>query len=549
MLKLATILDNPGEPTAQTRYRQPRQLRDLGYTGLVLFDTTALSGIDSPDSISSGEMRRWVSQQLDATSQRITQAQDAGLDVYVVYDVLSLARDVVEGAGDEMMCRNRRGQLCPASETALARSVNALRHLLQRLPDVAGVAIRFGDNDAGRLPYLVGNDIYSPHCSRCSVLGRADRIVSVVESFSKLVIGELDKRLIVRAWNIRPNGMHDSVDLCQRLADRLPLPDDERLVLSFKFTHTDFWRYQKWNPCSLTFGNRPVIYEVECQREFEGKGGIPNWQPPLWRDGGPETPNAVGLADVSKQVRFAGLWAWVRGGGWGGPFVQNESWIDANAYAVPRLADQPDAPLNELAEDWIRQRLGVEDAKAVEALRVILEHSPDVILKSFYIDPYARGKVDSWHPNADWIQDDLIDAEAMWRIVQRLPEDSLEDVMRNKSWAVNQVVEDRSALHRAIEDQNASRVDPLVNTLTYAESLLQTIRDLVSGLIYYRRYKQHGEVGDADLCRQRLFAAQSHWNHHTQRHGSLAGAATAFRESNFWDLTQRLLADVTKSTG
>src|SRR5690606_33238860 len=122
--------------------------------------------------------------------------------------------------------------------------------------------------------------------------------------------------------------MHDSVELCQRIAARLPGEEaDDRLVLSFKFTQTDFWRYQRWNPSSLTFGGRPILYELQCQREFEGKGGVPNWQAPLWRDGAPEVAEDVaGLANVADRVNLAGLWAWVRGGGWGGPFVASESW-------------------------------------------------------------------------------------------------------------------------------------------------------------------------------------------------------------------------------
>ena len=54
MLKLATLIDNPGEPQAETRYRDPRHLKDLGYTGRVMYATTGLSGVDSPDSIGRG---------------------------------------------------------------------------------------------------------------------------------------------------------------------------------------------------------------------------------------------------------------------------------------------------------------------------------------------------------------------------------------------------------------------------------------------------------------------------------------------------------------
>ena len=85
--------------------------------------------------------------------------------------------------------------------------------------------------------------------------------------------------------------MHDNPDLCRRVIQRLP--DDDRLIYSFKFTHTDFWRYQRWNPSSLVCGNRPVIFELQCQREFEGKGAVPDYQPPLWSAGMKEFPDAL----------------------------------------------------------------------------------------------------------------------------------------------------------------------------------------------------------------------------------------------------------------
>ena len=38
----------------------------------------------------------------------------------------------------------------------------------------------------------------------------------------------------------------------------------------------DFWRYSAPNPC-LGIGRHAQIVEVECQREYEGKGAHPNY--------------------------------------------------------------------------------------------------------------------------------------------------------------------------------------------------------------------------------------------------------------------------------
>lgn len=551
MLKLATLIDNPGEPSVESRYRDPRQLQQLGYNGLVIYETTAFSGVIGPEAVADAELRRWLAHQFGHVRQVIDLARQAGLDVYLFYDTLALARDLVEKQVGQYSCKNRPGNLCPASDAALDASIHGLEALLQRFPDVSGIVLRCGDTDAPRLPHLIGNDLLAPLCPRCSDLGRADRIVRFVDRFHDLVVQRFCKRLIVRAWNVRPNGMHDSVDLARRIVERLPGdPSDDRLMLSFKFTHTDFWRYQNWNPCSLACGPRPVIYELQCQREFEGKGGVPNWQPPLWRDGPPaeevaqHPSGAAGLAHVVDQIKFAGLWAWVRGGGWGGPFIKNETWIDANVFAVPRLADNPRADLDTLARQWITERLHVTDPALADAVFAILRDSAEMVRKAFYIGPFARHKSNPWHPNADWIQDDLIDASAARRMIERLSDEELTQVVQEKHDAADLVARAHASLYHLETDANRKVLEPMINVMAYTESLFEALRDLLAGLVAYRRFQRQRTDELAELARQKLLQAQSHWNHHTQRHSARPGAATAFREAHFWELTQHILQEV-----
>ena len=228
----------------------------------------------------------------------------------------------------------------------------------------------------------------------------------------------------------------------------------------------------------------------------------------------------------------------------GGAFVTNENWIDANVYAVPRLADSPDIEPLELARRWARHRLSLRDPEDIAAVVQVLEHSATVVLKSFYIGPFARSRSDPWHPNGDWIQDDLIDANVAWQIVQQLPESSLDEMVREKDQALEQVTTDRTALANRLSQDNRAAIKPLVNTLRYTESLLATLRDLLAGLVAYRRYRKGHSLGIAKTCQKHLLAAQSHWNHHCQHDGSLPGSATAFREAHFWELTQSILDEL-----
>ena len=99
MLKLATLIENPGEPGVESQYHDPQTLKALGYNAQVLYGTTALSGIESADVIDDPELRRWVQQTDDRLGHEAAAAVDAGLDIYLFYDVLALPKSVVARGG------------------------------------------------------------------------------------------------------------------------------------------------------------------------------------------------------------------------------------------------------------------------------------------------------------------------------------------------------------------------------------------------------------------------------------------------------------------
>ncbi|MEM8494220.1 MAG: hypothetical protein AAF663_02390 [Planctomycetota bacterium] len=555
MLKLATLIRNVGEPAPGSRYDDPKELAALGYTGRVFYESAAMSGVPQPEVLADAELRRWVEQQRHELDARVEAAVSAGLDVYLSYDALVLAEELVQRNAPMLTCKGRPDTLCPASDRTIKQCMDGLTAMLERWPAAAGVVLRFGDTDASRLPYLAGNDVYTPHCPRCNAYGRADRIVRIISAAYERVVEQSGKRLIARAWNVRPGGMHDSAELTQRVVQRLPgKPSDDRLVISFKFTETDFWRYQAWNPASLVCGDRPIIYELQCQREFEGKGGLPSWQAGLWRDGYPEMrdrPGAVsGLAEAAGRTNFAGVMAWVRGGGWGGPFVSDESWIDANAFAAPRLADDPTIAPETLAQQWVSERLGLQETDEMAAVCGVLSRSTDLVRRAFYVESYALARPDAWHPAADWITDDLLDVEAAWRMVQGLPVERLDPTVEEKRRAADLAASMRHDFQVAVGERGGV-CETLLNTLIYQESFAEALRDLMAGLVAYRRMNadrhasKTARAAATDHVRRSLLQAQSHWNHHTQRHGNLRGTATPFRELGLWELTQQIMTEVT----
>ncbi|QQE11799.1 hypothetical protein JD969_20345 [Planctomycetota bacterium] len=547
MLKLATLIENPGEPLIDSRYHDPNELKALGYNGIVVYPTTALSGISDPDVIQSVEYKRWINSHFQRVDQEISDAVNVGLDVYLFYDMLVLPTDLVEMDSNAINCKNRSSSICPASQKAYDLSMQALSAQLGRWPQVAGIVARIGDSDATRLPFLSGNDIYSPYCPRCSSLNKLDRVSKAIQSVFDTVVKMHQKRLIVRAWNVRPNGLHDSKDLAQKLVDRLPKAQKDQLMISFKFTNTDFWRYQSWNKASQTIGEIPILYEFQCQREFEGKGSAPNWQAPIWKYGMDEVfdeQEPLGLANASHDVNVSGSIVWVRGGGWGGPFINNEMWVDANVYAASKLTDDPQIDLKQLSKDWCVERLGLENANDVEVLSDILEKSADTIRHAFYIKSYAEKRIDGWHPNADWIQDDVFDAEALWRLISRADKKALSEIVNEKKLAVEKINSARASLQSILSKQNQSKIEPLVSSMIYYESLIETISHLVEALVAYRMFKESKSNISFQVIMQHILTSQNRWNHHTQRVPTLPGSPTPYREKNFWELTQGILSEI-----
>jgi len=537
MLVLATILDNPGEPRADTRFRDPHLLRRLGYNGLVLYRTTALSGLLNPDTLAAGEYRRWVTELYDSVEQTISQARAAGLDVYLFVDAPALASELV---GSAMTCVRESRTLCPASDELLDMTGQCIEAMIARFPDIAGIVLRLGENEAHRTPFMEGNDLYSPHCPRCSPLTKIDRLARFINYYHDLIVERLGRKLIVRAWNNRPGGVHDLPDLAGELEPRLPA-DRDNLVLSFKFTQTDFWRYQRWNASSLQFGDRPIIYELECQREYEGKGAMPNYQPPLWRDGMPEVAPTMGLAEAAGRVNLVGLWAWARGGGYGGPYLgpEAETWIDANVVAVPQLAKDPKANLDDLAQRWIAERLECDDPAAAEAIHAALTNSTETARQMFYIGPFAAQRPDPWHPAGNFILDDLIDAEAGWRIMQRLGEADLDEAVAEKQRAVERLARDRRAMQQTANGLGEQLGQILVHQMEYAEALAETLHDLLAAMVAYRRRQRRRDPTHVRATLDAVNRCQTHWNHH-QRYANFRGTASAFRSDNLWDFTQRI---------
>jgi hypothetical protein len=65
------------------------------------------------------------------------------------------------------------------------------------------------------------------------------------------------------------------------------------------------------------------------------------------------------LSDVAKNPLVVGIWTWSRGGGWGGPSITHEMWIDLNVYVISHWARNTSAQELDLFNDYVTLHLGL----------------------------------------------------------------------------------------------------------------------------------------------------------------------------------------------
>jgi len=162
----------------------------------------------------------------------------------------------------------------------------------------------------------------------------------------------------------------------------------------------------KVNPC-LTQGRHPQIVEVQCQREYEGKGAFPNYVMAGVIGGFEENIQPIGLAELLASPKIVGIYSWSRGGGWYGPYIPVELWPDLNAYVLAQFAADSSRQEEDIFRDYALKKLhlNVEDAARFRRLCLF---SSQAILKGRYCEAFDRVLGEVVLPTALWMRDDRL---------------------------------------------------------------------------------------------------------------------------------------------
>ncbi|NDV61722.1 hypothetical protein G0Q06_04600 [Puniceicoccales bacterium CK1056] len=399
---------NPGEKPFETAYTDPFHLKSLGFNGqclkhintIIRFD--GLKGAIAP----SEEEIEWLDKMTAQISKEIEKAKEAGLRVYYHIDLFILPKRIIDSFHEELI-DPKTGKISVSSPKVLDLHQHLFEEMFERFPGVDGLIVRVGENYLFDTPFHAGNSAVTYEGETYSEQ-EIDGFVTLIRFLREHVCEKHNRMLIYRTWDIQNNRFHSNPEFYLKVTDRIS--PHENLIFSIKHTHIDFHRYARWNPC-LGIGKHPQIVEVQCQREYEGKGAYPNFSSAGVIDGFPEVDQKPCLRSFVQDEHFAGVYNWSRGGGWYGPYVDksNEFWVDLNVRYITSFLKNSHKNESSLFEEVTRDGLNLQigDQHILYRLSTL---SLDAVLKGKFCavwDTRPGSEFDKF-PTNQWMRDDVL---------------------------------------------------------------------------------------------------------------------------------------------
>lgn len=411
--RLCSFHDNPGEAQFESRFRDPEVVLARGFNGMIVHGIAGILTYDAydPRLVPAGSPERAEVLAARERVARLVRAAKANhLVVFLNGDELAFPARALELYGDAV------GRVDPKQERRLFDPTSPkVRELIDAtfdelfaiLPEVDGVQIRTGEVYTQSEPTLAGNN---PNHGAPAGSDPDLGVRTVVELVRRAVVERHEKRYNQRMWGYY-DSPHSSPD--RWLPFAAEFEPDPRHTFSFKHPKTDYWR---WNPINPNFGigGQPQWAEFQMAREYEGKGAFPSYLGRYFADGPTEIGPSGGIEAI-HDAGARGAWCWARGGGWRGPYLQREDWVDLNVEAFVRLLWDPTEDPFEIAREWcVLQRGVAPGSPALDHFAAIARLSEEAVLKGRYIGPFCRAghlkRGSGWTPDGNWSRDDALGA-------------------------------------------------------------------------------------------------------------------------------------------
>ena len=515
------VHNNPGLLPYESKYCDPGFLISRGYKGKVFcFTDSAQFGLtwDGFDKeifpVGSAE-REEVLETREQIIQKYDTAKAKGLKVYFMMDIISLPAKIVEKYGDELLNDDKIDIRKPFTKKAMDYLFDEMFSIF---PQLDGLYIRYGENYVGtkyRMPLFRGNT---------PIIGDAIEYHRYLVGYLReKVCVEKNREIIYRSW-----GSEDNKKAYLDISDAIE--PHKNLYFCIKHTDGDFHRNTRFNS-QLNIGKHQQIVEVQCAREYEGKGAHPNYVAAGAINGFEELMDFKGeenicLRDVinTPDTLIKGVWTWSRGGGWNGPYIigkngtkdvsypedingevtiktGGELWCDINAYVISSWAKDTSKTDKYYAKKYASEILGMKDSDAEKFYELCILSSRAVLLgRSFH----KGNTIDCW-----WFRDQNMNYKRFFADVEKAVNDgSYKALISEKAESVK-LWEDIVAIAENLDDSIPSK-DYIVTTSKYGYYLYAIIEKMylicISKLMKDEAYKKYEEEYESLwLMWQRLY--------------------------------------------
>jgi len=328
----------------------------------------------------------WVEIKAKRLDSLYNDCKKNGIDVYAMSDLILFPKRLVQKYGIE----NTFGNPQDAQTEKFLRF--QLHQMFTQFPQMDGIVVRIGETYLEDAPYHIGN-----------IKNKEDAqntIIPLLKILRDEVCVKLDKKVIFRTWY-----SFDVNEKTYREIDAAIEPH-KNLVISVKHCEGDFHRGNSFSKV-LGIGGHKQIVEVQCAREYEGKGAYPDYiangvingfeeHKQLEKEG--KIWNMKGLAKTGK---LNGIWTWSRGGGWEGPYIKNELWPDLNAWVMAQWANNTNETEESIFQRYATQHLKLSNDDAVKFRQLALLSAKAIIRGRRSLE-YSTD-IDTW-----WTRDEYI---------------------------------------------------------------------------------------------------------------------------------------------
>jgi len=369
---------NPGEAQTESMFRNPSKLASYNFNGVVInefkFPQCAVSfdKFDKQIFPKGSQDRQWIENLTKEIREQISECHKNGLKAYYFTDIIVLPKKLVELYKDDICDENGRISFEKPKTWEIHRIM--LKELFDQFPEMDGLVIRTGETYTHNIPYHTGNGPVDYN-------NRYDESIKIHTKLMQLLREEVcvkrNKKVIYRTWDF--GFFHTRPDYYLNVTNNVETHPN--LYIAIKHTDGDYFRTFPFNK-TITLGKHKQIIEVQCQREYEGKGAYPNYVANAVINGFEETKNDTKprcLNDIKDNPLFYGIWTWSRGGGWHGPYISNEFWCDINTYVMSQWANNPNRKEEDIFYEYaLKQGLSKESLPYFRKLCLL---TPDAIIR------------------------------------------------------------------------------------------------------------------------------------------------------------------------